>query len=796
MNRIYQDDLLDYLRGHEWLALSGYLPRAHAVFCDPPYFLGSIVKRFGKSNSAEASTPIGKRMARGFMGQSWDGFESPEHYQSWVTEWANLLRSFVYPGALLLAFGGTRTYHRLAAGLEDAGWTIADSLMWTYACVDESTEVLTKDGWKHYSDSLESQHILCYDKETDSFNWEKPNHVFKYQISDTVYRIQSDYTDQLVTRNHRVLVEREGTLLFQFAEYLAPEQEIRVPILESVRDVWLAVQDASFRNCKTEPILQGVPKSKTKRTAPSYPNSNGKSRDDIGYLRYMWKRVLETELLDYQNREQFLQLLMQRERTSQDIEKTCSQSAGRVVGRCGEVTQGKDDWGEQSGLEGGGYLPQPQGKLCESANQVCSLSSAIHQHGPQGWLCDGTSFACSPGDWPSSKTNRSCSSRGSQCYEQQLGKFRIIRQQSGPQTIRTSRLAQADLARIEPIHYEGLVWCPNIPSGAFVARRNGKVFITGNSGFPKGHRQELDFRVARHGGRHGYITNDAMLNTSLKERLAYLKLEQQWRGWNIALKPAYEPIVVARAPFSDTYADLARLYGTGGINIDGSRINGRWPANFMLDCSCETPHELGCPANILDQQSGDVKAGGSLSGQEPSKPAGGVVYGRWDRHTWDSYNDEGGASRFFFCTKAKTWEREAGLSLTSRKVNDGRQSPIDTPYQRGETKRRNTHPTVKPIQLTEYLARLILPPVLDEPRRLLVPFSGSGSEMIGAHLAGWDEVTGFEQSAEYVDIANQRLEWWGQFESYEQAQDAYKSASSQRKQAENGQLSLFDELVS
>jgi site-specific DNA-methyltransferase (adenine-specific) len=450
MSCIHQGDLLAYLREHEWLALNGFLSRAHAVFCDPPYFLGSITKRFGKPNSAPAkygSDGLFQRQSKGFMGQAWDGFESPEHYQAWVTEWSSLLRLFVYPGALLLAFGGPRTYHRLAAGLEDAGWIISDCCMWSFA-----------------------------------------------------------------------------------------------------------------------------------------------------------------------------------------------------------------------------------------------------------------------------------------------------------------------------------------------------------NGFPKGHRQALDFRVARHGGRHGCITNDAMLNMPLKERLEYFKLEKKWSGWNIALKPAYEPIVVARAPYSETYADLARLYGTGGINIDGSRINGRWPANFMLDCSCETPHELGCPVNILDQQSGDVKAGGSLSGQEPSKPAGGVVYGRWDRHSWESYNDDGGASRFFFCTKAKTWEREAGLSLTSRKVNDGRQSPIDTPYQRGETKRHNTHPTVKPIQLTEYLARLILPPVLDEPRRLLVPFSGSGSEMIGAHLAGWDEVTGFEQSAEYVDITNQRLEWWEQFETYEQAHAAYKAIGEQQKQVENGQLSLFDEM--
>lgn len=70
---------------------------------------------------------------------------------------------------------------------------------------------------------------------------------------------------------------------------------------------------------------------------------------------------------------------------------------------------------------------------------------------------------------------------------------------------------------------------------------------------------------------------------------------------------------------------------------------------------------------------------------------------------------------------------------------------------------RNHHPTVKPLDLCEWLARLILPPIRETPRRLLVPFSGSGSEMIGALRAGWDEVVGIELSAEYVEIAEHRI---------------------------------------
>ena len=74
--------------------------------------------------------------------------------------------------------------------------------------------------------------------------------------------------------------------------------------------------------------------------------------------------------------------------------------------------------------------------------------------------------------------------------------------------------------------------------------------------------------------------------------------------------------------------------------------------------------------------------------------------------------------------------------------------------------RRNHHPTVKPLALTEYLARLILPPPRDTPRRLLVPFSGSGSEIIGALRAGWDEVVGIELDADYCAIGVARIKYW------------------------------------
>jgi len=96
-----------------------------------------------------------------------------------------------------------------------------------------------------------------------------------------------------------------------------------------------------------------------------------------------------------------------------------------------------------------------------------------------------------------------------------------------------------------------------------------------------------------------------------------------------------------------------------------------------------------------------------------------------------------GASRFYYCPRATTREKNVGLPPG-----------------------KNDHPCVKPLSLCEYLAALILPPVRDTPRRLLVPFAGTGSEILGAVRAGWDEVIGIEIDEKYVRIAEQRIRNW------------------------------------
>lgn len=260
-----------------------------------------------------------------------------------------------------------------------------------------------------------------------------------------------------------------------------------------------------------------------------------------------------------------------------------------------------------------------------------------------------------------------------------------------------------------------------------------------------------------------------------------------WGG--TALKPAWEPIIVARKPLVGTVAANVQEYGCGGLAIDACRIEsgpdhaakcasvvglssnessstygafsrpredsfsplGRWPANVILD------EEAGA---ALDQQSGN-RPGMSGGGKHKAGSKGGM-FGAIDcEHT--ARGDNGGASRFFYCAKASRAERDAGLhgfdpvqSLYTR--GTGLKANGDGSERSERSESRNIHPTVKPIALARYLARLILPPIAGT--RLLNPFSGSGSEAIGALLAGWSHVDGIDSWDEAVRISRARISHW------------------------------------
>lgn len=191
-----------------------------------------------------------------------------------------------------------------------------------------------------------------------------------------------------------------------------------------------------------------------------------------------------------------------------------------------------------------------------------------------------------------------------------------------------------------------------------------------------------------------------------------------------------------------------------------------------------------CAVAALNRQSGVTQSGFMKAGQE-RKDSDGGYHGNFPRIIAnDTYGDAGGAGRFFFtfqeealdesdpfyyCAKASQKEREAGLDdfeSVPMGFSNGAQIHGEG-YDKGQDiglnrvkQRKCTHPTVKPIDLNKYLATLLLPPDLYAPRRILVPFAGVGSEMIGAFMAGWEEIVGIEWKPEYCEIGEARIKHW------------------------------------
>lgn len=226
---------------------------------------------------------------------------------------------------------------------------------------------------------------------------------------------------------------------------------------------------------------------------------------------------------------------------------------------------------------------------------------------------------------------------------------------------------------------------------------------------------------------HRLISNIEDAGWEIRDTLIWLYGEGQPKSATTTLRPAWEPIVLAMKPMSQSFAVNALRFGCGRLNIDGCRIGpsttskGRFTANAILDEEA---------AEALDGQSGHSRSRRGKRRQVGSNIGNGKTLHAFRSRVdaVEGYDDEGGASRFFYVAKAGRKERKG-----------------------------NDHPTVKPLALCEYLARLILPPQRKTPRRLLVPFSGCGSEMLGALHAGWDRVTAVEWEPSYVETARRRL---------------------------------------
>ena len=250
-------------------------------------------------------------------------------------------------------------------------------------------------------------------------------------------------------------------------------------------------------------------------------------------------------------------------------------------------------------------------------------------------------------------------------------------------------------------------------------------------------------RVVEHAGTSGSLSGPRINVLDGGEPIT--DAAREWHGWGTALKPAWEPCVVARKPLVGTVAANVQQHGTGALNIDGCRIGtestrrdtgtaamwanagrviggsdaGRWPANVAFDEAA---------AAMLDAQSGERS---SLAPYKRGTGTTSVGVGDFLTGLGSdgslNYGDTGGASRFFYTAKASRADRNTSGA-------------------------NNTHPTVKPTELMRWLVRMVTPPggvVLD-------PFAGSGSTLVAARAEGLRSI-GIEREDEYAEIIAQRL---------------------------------------
>jgi DNA modification methylase len=288
--------------------------------------------------------------------------------------------------------------------------------------------------------------------------------------------------------------------------------------------------------------------------------------------------------------------------------------------------------------------------------------------------------------------------------------------------------------------------------------RDQMMWVYG-SGFPKSHNigkavdklqgneREIVGELKAHDIRGG-----ALMETSIPEfkkdistyQIKITKGTSDWEGWGTALKPAHEPIVLARKPIDGTIAENVLKWGVGGLNIDACRVEAQGE-NFD---------------NVKDRTDMTGKLtihheGGNLEALDKLKRLG-----RFPANFMHDGSQEvlelfpNDAGRFFYCPKANKKDRDEGCdeiqeSFYSMSGNDDPESTIGLNRQ---IKRKNSHPTVKPTELMRYLCRLVTPPngtVID-------PFNGSGSTGKASVLEGFNYI-GIELDPEYIKISEARI---------------------------------------
>lgn len=612
--RVYDGDDVTVWSGDARTVMES-LPAASvdALVVDPPYGLSAppdINEVLTHWENGDDYQHTGK----GFMGRGWDSFVPGP------ATWREALR-VVKPGAPAVVFAGSRTLDLMMAAMRMAGWQIEGTRHWRYGCLTPDAEVLTQDGWKLGIDVAEGDLVAAWDHADGSIRLSPVQETFRAPFSGQMRVLRNRDTDQVLTPNHRVYLRKRARQM-----------------TNGVRRQW-------WRD-GYEVVEAGLVPTHGAIRLPLAGHHDGQGVGGVDYAALLgWVfaegsfdgsgvgvRLYQNPVRNTEKAEEIEALLVRlganakvydRSRTflhtdgSEGVthERTWF-FTGHLAERVRADLPGKD-------------LDFPLLWRMSSKEKEAFLRAAVAGDG----VTKGEALALYQKTGP---VIDALQALGVTAGYRTLRRDRMKRMAHGPQgnpvegmesrlsyNVRTETELQGRHLRGSWVAYEGDVWCIRVETGAFVARRSGKVFITGNSGMPKSadisklidkesgaERTEIvgvkpgheDFvnRTDAHaaGGRSDGWDRPWRSDPDAVARTHYdfapvTAHAKQWNGWKSALKGSHEPMVIARAPGGD------------GRPIQlGDPYSAKAPAEervvaFLPTCACHgDPHELGADPNI------------------------------------------------------------------------------------------------------------------------------------------------------------------------------------------------------
>lgn len=742
--KIYNGDMLDMLQVIKPESID-------AIVCDPPYELG-------------------------FMNKSWDSTGIAFKKETWQNCFEVLK-----PGGYLLAFGGSRTYHRIACAIEDAGFEIRDCVMYLYGCYSSDTQVLTNEGWKYFYELNKTEKVLQWDKDNDKLSWIKPLNYFEYNIDDELILLQNRHTEQLITKNHKVVcdIKKDHKQYHNKYDYIEAQKILKSDFVK----LPLASYYYGSLHYKYAYIIGWF-------LTDAWIHKDGKAicfsqskKDKLVKLKNELERLKEKGLCKYSE-------YIRKSKKENQQEEHSFYVTGKIANYLINEFPNREFKEEFIELD-----KESKDKLLEGLIDGDG-SSRENSYSHTFW---------SKKDFRNNILSAMLTTMGYRNYISYSEGHKGVVFNTKHQTTEIQYKHKK-----ENVKYSGKVYCLQTETGAFVVRRKGKPFISGNSGFPKsmdiakalegkltlGSSNRKDFKklngeqVTR--GNWGYATmqleqgyrnknydTEAESETYLGKLEPTTDLAKEWQGWGTCLKPAYEPIIVARKPFKGSVVDNIIKYRVGGINIDGCKIgnekrtqfSGKSNGRIYSEYSQKNAHfetvEGRFPANVITDGSEEVAKGMPNTTSTPIA--------------------EESAMRYFYSAKASKKDRDEGLdAFEERKTTDGCiRANVETARKFGANSalRKNIHPTCKPTELMQYLVRLVSP----KGATILDPFMGSGSTGKAVMFENRErdanyKFIGIELTDEYLPIAQARIEY---------ARDKFKYDLEQEK-VTKGKQNIFD----